>query len=184
MCHKNAYNNIKQGERTMLYNEMTQLKKKVFLFFMILETAIILAGFFMYFVLEFHVNNILLLVVSLTLVNLTRYILRYKHLKKRVIGTKVIFTDPSHIMPYPDKFTSNTEVISDVVKSYWYKKYQIPAHFVEFKEGRKVYLYKKLCEEEIGSIFTVVDIHEFSYALIEDQDRKKKIAHLKQLSKA
>lgn len=163
---------------------MIYLKNRVFIWFIALETAILIVGFLMYVVLQFHLNNIILIVATLTLINLTRYILRYKHLKRRVIGAKVIFSDPTHDMPYPDKFTSNKEVISDMMKSYWYKKFQIPAHFVEFKEGRKVYLYKKLCKEEVGSTFTIVDIHEFAYALIEDQDRKKRLAHLKQLSKA
>jgi len=168
----------------MLYKEMIQLKNKCFLFFVIMEVVIIIAGFFMYFMFELSFDTSLLIVMMLSAVNLVRYISRYKVLKHRIIGSKVIYSDPTHLMPYPDKFTSNTEVISDVVKSYWYKKFQIPAHFVEFKEGRQVYLYKKLCKEEVGSTFTVIDIHEFSYALIEDQDRKKRLAHLKQLSKA
>jgi hypothetical protein len=99
-------------------------------------------------------------------------------LKKTLVGLNVHFVSLDNHIPFPQKFRDKLSGVSGITKFYRYKKYQIPSSFVEFKEGHTVYLYQKLEESCGNEPYTILEIHEFQYVLVQDCNHKKKIVHL------
>ncbi len=166
----------------MLFETICKKKNKIMISH--LTVSILLAGLLVYLIIEPRVQSILpgaltsLLLVFVILSILSQIV----KLKKSLIGKDVVLISHDASIPYPSKFKCKSTTLGKIIKSYGYKSHQIPESFVEFMEGRTIYLYKKADQDEGSSNYKIIDIHQFKYVLIEDETKKKKITHLKNIA--
>ena len=166
----------------MLFETISKKKNQIMITH--LTVSILLAVLLIYLIIEPRVQSILPgALTSLFLLFMIFSILnQIIKLKKSLIGKEIILISTDASIPYPSKFKCKSSTIGKIVKSYGYKNHQIPESFVEFMEGRTVYLYKKADQDEAHTSYKIIDIHHFKYVLIEDETKKKKITHLKNIA--
>jgi hypothetical protein len=162
----------------MIYKDSIKKRSKILtthiLFLLMVTILIFYLGFnnpqiFLYLLLSYLVIFIVQIIVL---------IINIKNIKKQFIGKTVKVINLNNDIPYPRKFKDDFVQLSDIIKSYRYKNHQIPENFIEFKEGRTLYPYKKLTEINKDETYIVLDIHHLKYALLEDNTKKKQIVHL------
>jgi hypothetical protein len=162
----------------MLYKDSIKKRLKILtthLLFLLMVTILVFyigfnnPDFFWYLLASF----IIVLIIQATV-----FIVNVKNIKKHLIGKTVKVMNLDNDIPYPRKFKDDFVQLSDIIKSYRYKNHQIPENFIEFKEGRTLYPYKKLTEINTNETYIVLDIHHLKYALLEDNAKKKQIVHL------
>lgn len=84
-----------------------------------------------------------------------------------------------HKVPFPISFIKKGRtLLVDGNKGYTIGKMIIPARFVEFTEGSRAYIVKKLSKVHQTNKYKILFIHQQKYALIEDVDQQKWLIHL------
>jgi len=168
----------------MLYESVSNRKQRIFkshIFFLIAPT--ITLGIVIYL----YPGNLLLWTMSYVAFSMMFTISLLNHigkLKKTLVGLNVNVVSSNNHIPFPQKFRDKLSSVSEFTKYYRYRKHQIPTSFVEFKEGNTVYLYQIIeepCEKEV---YQIIEIHDFQYVLVQDNNKKKKIVHLGNLRAA
>lgn len=168
----------------MLYESVSNRKQKIFkshIFFLIAPT--IALGIVIYL----YPENLLLWTMSYVAFSMMFAISLLNHigkLKKALVGLNVHVVSSDNRIPFPQKFRDKLSPVSEIMKYYHYKKHQIPSSFIEFKEGKTVYLYQKIEEPCGDESYQILEIHDFQYALVQDNNNKKKIVHLGNLRAA
>jgi hypothetical protein len=67
--------------------------------------------------------------------------------------------------------------VGEIFKSYRHRKHWIPDYFIEFREGRTLYLYP-LVQGITNESYTILKVNKFQLALVLDESNKKRIIHL------
>ena len=119
-----------------------------------------------------HITFLLLITIVLT-----SFGIKMHQIKNTLKHKKIKMHQEFFMIPYPQKFIDHMVEVGEIFKSYRHRKHWIPDYFIEFREGRTLYLYP-LVQGITNESYTILKVNKFQLALVLDESNKKRIIHL------
>lgn len=151
-------------------------KKNLFTHGIILFCQLILYFLFTY-ILNFDKLTTNIVSVTILVGLMISLLLGLRKIKHSLKQKKIKLKDNNYQIPYPPKFVDSMVEVGGFFKRYIHNKKVIPDYFIEFREGRTLYLYP-LIKDVTDESYTILKVNNFELALVLDEQNKKRIVHL------
>lgn len=151
-------------------------KKNLFTHGIILFCQLILYFLFTY-ILNFDKLTTNIVSVTILVGLMISLLLGLRKIKHSLKQKKIKLKDNNYQIPYPPKFVDSMVEVGGFFKRYIHNKKVIPDYFIEFREGRTLYLYP-LIKDVTDESYTILKVNHFELALVLDEQNKKRIVHL------